>query len=49
MLLDYFDLVVHVQHSEERALYSLERLWRDCPRIELTIEERTPDEATASA
>ncbi len=49
VLLDYFDLVVHVQHSEERALYSLERLWRDCPRIELTIEERTPDEATASA
>lgn len=35
VLLDYVDLVVHVQHSEERALYSLERLWKDCPRVEL--------------
>lgn len=35
VLMDYLDLVVHVQHSEERALYSLERLWRDCPRIEI--------------
>lgn len=39
VLLDYLDLVVHVQHSEERALYALERLWGDCPRIELGIEE----------
>lgn len=35
VLLDYLDLVVHVQHSEERNLYALERLWGDCPRIEL--------------
>ncbi len=35
VLLDYFDFVVHVQHAEERAFYSLERLWRDCPVIEL--------------
>lgn len=35
VLMDYLDLVVHVQHSEERALYSLERLWRDCPRVEI--------------
>ncbi len=35
VLLDFLDVVVHVQHSEERRLYSLERLWRDCPRIEL--------------
>ena len=32
------DLVVHVQHSEEREFYSLERLWRDCPTIELPAE-----------
>jgi ribosome-associated protein len=25
---------VHVQHAEERAFYGLERLWKDCPRIE---------------
>jgi ribosome-associated protein len=26
---------VHVQHEEERAFYALERLWRDCPLIDL--------------
>jgi len=35
VLLDYGEVVVHVQHEEERAFYALERLWRDCPLIEL--------------
>ena len=35
VLIDYSDIVVHVQHREERAFYALERLWRDCPLIEL--------------
>jgi ribosome-associated protein len=35
VLLDYVDVVVHVQHSEEREYYSLERLWRDCPVLPL--------------
>ena len=34
VLLDFVDVVVHVQHAEERAFYALERLWKDCPRIE---------------
>jgi ribosome-associated protein len=33
VLLDYGDLVVHVQHAEERVYYALERLWKDCPTI----------------
>jgi ribosome-associated protein len=33
VLLDYVDIVVHVQHAEERAYYGLERLWKDCPAI----------------
>ena len=33
VLLDYVDVVVHVQHVEERVYYSLERIWRDCPVI----------------
>ena len=33
VLLDYVDIVVHVQHSEEREFYSLDRLWKDCPRV----------------
>lgn len=35
VLLDYFDIVVHVQDDEERAFYDLERLWKDCPPIAL--------------
>ena len=33
VLLDYADVVVHVQHAEERIFYALERLWKDCPFI----------------
>jgi ribosome-associated protein len=35
VLLDYLDVVVHVQHREARAEYNLDALWRDCPAIEL--------------
>ncbi len=35
VLLDYLDVVIHVQHSEERTYYSLERIWKDCPLIPL--------------
>jgi ribosome-associated protein len=33
ILLDFGDLVVHVFHQEDRAFYSLERLWKDCPTV----------------
>jgi ribosome-associated protein len=33
VLLDFADIVVHVQHQEERVYYALERLWKDCPVI----------------
>ena len=35
VLLDYADVVIHVQHEEERQFYALERLWRDCPLVDL--------------
>ena len=35
VLLDFIDIIVHVQHSEERVYYSLERIWKDCPVVEL--------------
>ena len=43
VLLDYVDIVVHVQHSEERVFYALDRLWKDCPLIPL------PESVTAGA
>ena len=39
VLLDYSDLVVHIQSKELRNYYMLERLWNDCPRIDLKVSE----------
>lgn len=38
MLLDYGDFVIHVMHQESREYYRLERLWKDCPSIDLQLE-----------
>ena len=38
VLIDYAEIVVHVQHTEEREFYALERLWRDCPTIALPAD-----------
>lgn len=35
VLLDYSEIVVHLMHAEERVYYALERLWSDCPLIDL--------------
>ncbi|NAZ76263.1 ribosome silencing factor [Kineococcus sp. T13] len=43
VLLDFVDVVVHVQHAEEREYYALERLWKDCPPIELPVPATAPD------
>ena len=40
VLLDYLDVVVHIQHSDERKFYALERLWSDCPVIPLNVDQR---------
>ena len=34
-LLDYGMLVVHVFRDEERDFYGLDRLWKDCPVVEI--------------
>lgn len=36
VLLDFQDIVVHVQHQEERVFYALDRLWSDCPSVPLS-------------
>lgn len=33
VVLDYFDVIVHVMRPETRELYSLESLWGDAPRL----------------
>lgn len=38
VLLDYVDIVVHIQHRDERDFYALDRLWRDCPVITVDLE-----------
>lgn len=48
VLLDYLDLVVHVQNAEERTFYALERIWKDCPRIKLPEAAMAGTGATGS-
>ena len=49
VLLDYGVVVVHVQHEEERQFYALERLWRDCPVIELPADVTVAPTAPADS
>jgi ribosome-associated protein len=46
VLLDYVDIVVHVQHTEERTYYALERLWKDCPTLPLPAAALPPGESS---
>lgn len=36
ILLDYGSVIVHVFTEETRSFYSLERLWADAPRVEIS-------------
>jgi len=45
VLIDFGDIVVHVQHAEDRVYYALERLWKDCPLIDLPEDARAGDRA----
>ena len=52
MLIDFGDVIVHVQHEEEREFYALERLWKDCPEVDLSDVEpfaapASPDDESA--
>ena len=45
VLLDFAEVVVHVQHAEERVYYALERLWKDCPELPLPAAALPPGSA----
>ena len=49
VLLDYGDIVVHVQLAEERIHYAIERLWKDCPMLELPASVNAPHSARDSS
>lgn len=49
VLLDYGDVVVHVQHREDRIHYAIERLWKDCPLIDLPASVTSGQSAETSA
>lgn len=49
VLLDYADIVFHVQHEEDRVFYAIERLYSDCPVIDLQLSESDPSTAAPAA
>ena len=40
ILLDYFDVVVHIFQAEAREFYQLEKLWADAPREDIKPVEQ---------
>jgi len=49
VLLDYVDLVIHVQHTDERRFYELDRLWKDCPVIPFVDRDLVTEGAVSGA
>lgn len=47
-LLDYVDIVVHIQHQDERDFYALDRLWRDCPTVPVDLSAPPPSAGEAT-
>ena len=52
VLLDYIDVVIHIQHAEERDFYALDKLWKDCPEIPFVdramVDASAPDASGAA-
>ncbi|BDR53102.1 ribosomal silencing factor RsfS [Bombiscardovia nodaiensis] len=38
ILLDYSDFVIHIMHKDARKFYDMERLWKDCPPVDLGLD-----------
>ena len=49
VLLDFIDVVVHIQHAEEREFYALDKLWKDCPTMPYLDRDMVEADATGAA
>ncbi|MFG1609384.1 ribosome silencing factor [Actinoplanes sp. NPDC049265] len=49
VLLDFIDIVVHIQHTEEREFYALDKLWKDCPSMPFVDRDLADADATGAA
>ena len=49
VLLDYVDIVVHIQHAEEREFYALDKLWKDCPSIPFVDRDMVDADSASGA
>jgi ribosome-associated protein len=49
VLLDYIDVVIHIQHAEEREFYALDKLWKDCPTVPFVDRDMVDATATTDA
>jgi len=49
VLLDFIDVVVHIQHAEEREFYALDKLWKDCPTLPFVDRDLAEADATGAA
>ena len=47
VVLDYFDVIVHVMHAETRTRYDLEGLWGDAKTTYLKAEDYVSESADA--
>ncbi|UKN42568.1 ribosome silencing factor RsfS [Mycobacterium lepromatosis] len=45
-LLDYHDVVVHIQHQDDRDFYALDRLWGDCLVVPVDISQNSGQSAS---
>jgi ribosome-associated protein len=48
VVVDFYDVLVHIFHQEKRAFYSLEDLWSDAPRLRLPNIAPAPELAPAA-
>lgn len=49
VLLDYGDFVIHLMDENAREFYALEKLWADCPSIDLDLKNAESSSDAAEA